>query len=71
VEIPAEFLNSRSYTVSIYFTNVTNNKPDIELKDILVLEVVDNLDAPSRQDYKGYFPGVVRPVMPWTTSQIC
>jgi len=71
VEIPAEFLNSRSYTVSIYFTNVTNNKPVIELKDILVLEVVDNMDAPSRQDYKGYFPGVVRPVMPWTTSQIC
>jgi lipopolysaccharide transport system ATP-binding protein len=71
VEIPAEFLNSRSYTVSIYFTNVKNNKPVIELKDILVLEAVDNLDAPSRQDYKGYFPGVVRPVMPWTTSQIC
>jgi lipopolysaccharide transport system ATP-binding protein len=71
VEIPAEFLNSRSYTVSIYFTNVTNNKPVIELKDILVLEVVDNLEAPSRQDYKGFFPGIVRPVMPWTTSQIC
>jgi len=35
------------------------------LKDVLTLQVVDDIDAIARQGYEGSFPGVLRPVMEW------
>ena len=66
VEVPAEFLNSRKYNVSIYFTKLKTVNPDIELIDILSIDVVEDLGSKTRQGYVGYFPGVVRPILKWS-----
>jgi len=63
--IPPNFLNAMRYHISIYFTSVRPAHLHFALKDVLTLQVVDDIDAIARQGYEGSFPGVLRPVMEW------
>jgi lipopolysaccharide transport system ATP-binding protein len=38
-------------------------------RDVVIFRVVDTTDGDSaRGDFAGHMPGVVRPVLPWTTQ---
>jgi lipopolysaccharide transport system ATP-binding protein len=65
MHLPANFLNSKSYLISIYLSSFDPDCVHVELKDVLVLNVVDDADSVTRQTYKGPFPGALRPVLQW------
>ena len=65
MRLPANFLNGKNYIISIYVTSFGPTHVHALLKDVLVLNVIDDLDSVTRQTYDGIFPGAVRPLMDW------
>jgi lipopolysaccharide transport system ATP-binding protein len=65
MHLPANFLNGKSYMISIYMSSFRPNHVHVELRDVLVLSVVDDMDSITRQTYNGPFPGALRPVLHW------
>jgi lipopolysaccharide transport system ATP-binding protein len=65
MHLPANFLNGKSYLISIYVSSFDPNHVHVELKDVLVLNVVDDMNSVTRQTYNGPFPGALRPVLQW------
>ena len=65
MRLPANFLNGKNYIISIYVTSFGPTHVHALLKDVLTLNVIDELDSVTRQTYDGIFPGAVRPVMDW------
>jgi lipopolysaccharide transport system ATP-binding protein len=65
MRLPANFLNAKKYIITIYVTSFGPTHVHALLRDVLMLDVVDELDAVTRQTYEGFFPGALRPVMDW------
>ena len=65
MRLPANFLNGKTYIISIYVTSFGPTHVHALLKDVLVLSVIDELDSVTRQTYDGIFPGALRPLMEW------
>jgi lipopolysaccharide transport system ATP-binding protein len=65
MRLPANFLNGKTYVISIYVTSFGPTHVHALLKDVLVLNVIDDLDSVTRQTYDGIFPGALRPLMDW------
>ena len=69
VRIPGNFLSD-----GIILINAALSTPDpvivhFQEFDVVAFEVVDSLeDNPTRGDYTGPIPGMVRPKLPWTTQ---
>jgi len=70
MEIPANFLNSKSYYVSIYVSSFEPTRVHAMLRDVLALNVIDDPASITRQKYQGSFPGVVRPALNWLVAPI-
>jgi lipopolysaccharide transport system ATP-binding protein len=70
MEIPPNFLNARDYSVSIFFTSINPDALLLDLNNVLSLEVLDDPTSITRQNYQGYFPGVIRPQLIWSTEQL-
>ena len=70
MRLPPNFLNAKTYIVTIYVTSFGPTHVHALLRDVLVLNVVDELNSVTRQTYEGLFPGAVRPVMDWETHAI-
>lgn len=68
VLIPRNFLNSRSYNISLYASSFSPTRVHVELRDILLVSVIDEANSITRQGYNGPFPGVVRPEFSWVTQ---
>jgi lipopolysaccharide transport system ATP-binding protein len=66
--IPGNFLSEGTLIVG---TAVSSNNPTVvhfQERDAIAFHVVDSLDGDSaRGDYAGPFPGVVRPLLQWST----
>ena len=67
MRLPANFLNGKTYFISIYATSFGPIHVHALLKDVLVLDVTDELDSITRQSYPGIFQGALRPLMEWQT----
>jgi lipopolysaccharide transport system ATP-binding protein len=65
MRLPANFLNGKTYIISIYVTSFGPTHVHALLKDVLILNVIDELDSVTRQTYDGIFPGALRPLMDW------
>ena len=69
LQIPPNFLNGRTYFITIFVSSFNPIRVHIELKDALVLNVIDSPLAVTRQGYNGPFPGAIRPVLEWRYSK--
>jgi lipopolysaccharide transport system ATP-binding protein len=65
MHLPANFLNAKGYRVSIYVSSFQPTQVHVELKDVLILNVTDEMTSSTRQGYSGPFPGVLRPLLHW------
>ena len=67
--IAENFLAEGSLIVGAAISTVSPLKVHFYERDAVAFQVVDSLDGDSaRGDYAGPMPGVVRPLLPWTTQ---
>jgi lipopolysaccharide transport system ATP-binding protein len=67
--IPGNFLAEGSMFVTAAATTYNPMGVHFLERDVVVFRVVDTTDGDSaRGDFAGHMPGVVRPVLPWTTQ---
>jgi hypothetical protein len=65
MRLPPDFLNGKTYIITIYVTSFEPTHVHALLKDALILNVIDELDSITRQNYNGIFPGALRPLLEW------
>jgi lipopolysaccharide transport system ATP-binding protein len=68
--IPSDFLNEGPYTIGVAISTLNPVIVHFEDYDALNIDVIDDLDAPTRNEYTGKFKGAVRPLLPWVTQKI-
>jgi lipopolysaccharide transport system ATP-binding protein len=67
--VPGNFLAEGSMFVTAAASTYTPMAVHFLERDVVVFRVVDTTDGDSaRGDFAGHMPGVVRPVLPWTTQ---
>jgi lipopolysaccharide transport system ATP-binding protein len=70
MRLPENFLNGKTYIVTIYVTSFEPTHVHALLKDVLILNVIDDLGSITRQTYNGIFPGAVRPLLDWEVRSL-
>lgn len=66
--IPGNFLSEGSMIVGVAITTITSKTLHFYERDAVSFQVVDSFDGDSaRGDEGGHIPGVVRPLLRWTT----
>jgi lipopolysaccharide transport system ATP-binding protein len=70
MRVPGNFLNGKTYILSIYMTSVEPDLLHASVKDALILNVIDDLGSITRQSYNGIFPGAVRPLLDWEVGPL-
>lgn len=69
VWIPGNFLAEGSAVARVAITTLSNMNVRLDEPDLITFQVVDSLDGNSaRGDYAGHLPGVVRPLLKWSTT---
>jgi len=69
VWIPGNFLAEGSVTVRVAITTLSNMNVRLDEPDLITFQVIDSLDGDSaRGDYAGHLPGLVRPLLKWSTT---
>lgn len=67
--IPGNFLSEGTFIVSVSIGTMIPVKVHFYEPDVVAFHVVDSLDGDSaRGDFAGPFPGVVRPMLKWSTQ---
>ncbi len=68
-KIPANFLNEGIYTVSFAVIDSTTFNPLIIIEEKIIISIFDYISGISaRGNYHGIFPGLVRPLLNWSTN---
>lgn len=70
MRLPPNFLNGKTYIITIYVTSFEPTHVHALLKDVLILNVIDELDSITRQTYNGMFPGAIRPLLDWELQPV-
>ncbi len=65
--MPDNFLNDLTYKLTVALTS--HNPTHIHCQTEIIFEVIDNLDAPTRGNYRGVMHGVIRPLLVWETEK--
>ncbi|HKC63766.1 MAG TPA: ABC transporter ATP-binding protein [Pyrinomonadaceae bacterium] len=66
--IPGNFLSEGSMTVGVAVSTLDPATVHFYERDAVAFQVIDSLEGNSaRGDYAGHIPGVVRPLLQWTT----
>jgi len=69
VWIPGNFLSEGTLVVTVALTVLNPETIHFAVGDVVAFQVVDSLDGDSmRGEYGGHMPGVVRPMLKWTTE---
>ncbi|MFL5752825.1 MAG: ABC transporter ATP-binding protein [Bacteroidia bacterium] len=68
--IPANFFNEGTYVIGVAVSTLNPVIVHAEDYEAFYFDVVDNLDAVTRNEYTGKFEGVVRPLFNWETKKI-
>ena len=67
--IPGNFLSEESLIVGVAISTMSRSLGHFYERDAVAFQVVDSLDGDSaRGDYAGPMPGVIRPLLRWTTQ---
>jgi len=67
--VPGNLLAEGLLYVNCYLYNNTLNVPDCGEEPAISFQIVDTYEGDSaRGDYGQHFPGVVRPLLKWTTK---
>ena len=67
--IPGNFMAEGFFTVRVAVTTFSNMNVHFDEPDVVAFHVIDSTDGDSaRGDYAGHLPGVVRPILNWTTT---
>ena len=67
--IPANFLSEGSLTASVRFTSPDSiSRLHVETEEVVGFEIIESVGNPTRGDYIGKFPGIVRPLANWETE---
>lgn len=67
--IPGNFMAEGFFTVRVAVTTFSNMTVHFDEPDAVAFQVIDSTDGDSaRGDYAGHLPGVVRPILNWTTT---
>lgn len=70
-QIPGNFLAEGSLSLRAAISTLDPFIVHVDVPDAVVFHVVDSLDGDSaRGDYGGPMPGVVRPLLPWTSRLV-
>jgi lipopolysaccharide transport system ATP-binding protein len=57
------------FTVRVAVTTFSNMNVHFDEPDVVAFQVIDSTEGDSaRGDYAGHLPGVVRPMLNWTTT---
>ena len=71
VWIPGNYLAEGTVLLSAQVFSPDPVKSHFHLRDVVAFHVVDSLDGDSaRGDWEGSMPGVVRPLLEWTTTPV-
>jgi lipopolysaccharide transport system ATP-binding protein len=69
VWVPGNFLSEGTILVGVAVSTINPVTVHFYERDAVAFQVVDSLDGDSaRGDYTGTFPGIVRPILNWTTQ---
>lgn len=67
--IPGNLLSEGNMTVGVVFVNIESKKFLFGQKEVIAFQVIDRYDGHSaRGNWSGKIPGVVRPLLKWTTQ---
>jgi lipopolysaccharide transport system ATP-binding protein len=67
--VPGNFLSEGTLIVAAAISTLTPTVVHVYERDVLAFQVVDTLDGNSaRREYAGHMPGVIRPLLRWTTQ---
>lgn len=67
--IPANFLNTNIYSVSVYFTSLIPYKIHYDFQQVLCFEVLED-NRKRNIEYSGTIPGIIRPKLTWETLRL-
>ena len=71
VWIPGNLLSEGSLIVSVALTTPEPSRIHFWERDAVAFQVIDTTEGDSvRGDYGGHIPGVIRPLLPWTTRLV-
>lgn len=67
--IPGNFMAEGTFIVAAAICTLDPTVIHVYERDIIAFQVIDSLDGDSaRREYAGHMPGVVRPLLDWTTE---
>ena len=68
--IPGNFLAEGAFAVGVGMTSLEPETHHLDTNDAVLFQVVDNYDSSdtARGDYQRPMPGIVRPLLQWTTE---
>ena len=70
-DIPGNLLNDGAYTVGFALSTTSNLTMHFYVQNILNFIVLDDMEnTPTRGFYRGPFPGVIRPLLKWSSEKI-
>jgi lipopolysaccharide transport system ATP-binding protein len=69
VWIPPHLLGEGELWINVALTRLEPQKIFFHEKDVLAINVSDVLESPTRGGYGGRMPGVIRPLLDWSTTQ--
>jgi lipopolysaccharide transport system ATP-binding protein len=70
VHFPANFLNEETYTVGFALSSLNPVIVHAADYEAFSFDVIDDLEAPTRNQYKGKFEGVIRPLLQWNYHRL-
>jgi lipopolysaccharide transport system ATP-binding protein len=66
--IPGNLLSEGAFIIGVSIATFEPERIHVHERDVVAFHVVDSLEGTAaRGDYAGHFPGVMRPVLKWTT----
>jgi lipopolysaccharide transport system ATP-binding protein len=67
--VPGNFLSEGTLIVAAAISTLNPTVVHVYERDVLAFQVIDSLDGNSaRREYAGHMPGVIRPLLRWTTQ---
>jgi lipopolysaccharide transport system ATP-binding protein len=71
VVVPGNFLSEGTFIVSVSVSTIETGEVHVSEPDVISFDVIDSVAGDSaRGDYGGEMPGVVRPLLEWTTERL-
>ena len=67
--IPGNFLSEGTFIIAAAVSTLDPTEVHVYERDVIAFQVIDSLDGNSaRREYAGHMPGVIRPLLHWTTD---